>query len=463
MRHLSLALLLVLIVGCQIPPAEHAGSGASGQRSAAPPPAELWPTFRGLAAAGVADGQHLPDRWNGETGEHVLWKVPVPGLAHSSPVIWGDRLFVTTAVSSKQDASFRHGLYGAGDASPDQTVHRWQLWCLDKHTGKVIWQHTAHEGVPKDKRHIKATYANASPAVDGRYVAAMFGSEGLYVYDMKGELLWKRDFGILNLGAYDAPTYEWGSASSPIFHKGLVILQCDTQAEDFIVACDARTGRIVWKTQRDELPSWGTPTIYEGSGREELITNASKFIRGYDPMTGKELWRLGGSSQITAPTPIYHDNLIVVTSGRRPVKPIFVLRAGAEGDISLDEGQTSSDAVVWSKTGRGPYMPTPIIYRDLLYTLNNDGVFFCYRLRSGEDLYRKRLPHVGGGFSASPVAADGKLYLPGEDGEIFVVNAGEEYQLLATNALGERIMASPALSSGMMFVRAEHHLFAIGK
>lgn len=457
------AFFLFLAGGCGSVGSANAHGAAPIEEPSSQSPRENWPSFRGNHASGVADGQNLPDEWDGESLKHIRWKTPIPGLAHSSPVIWGDRLFVTTVVSTEKDASFRHGLYGSGDASPDRSVQSWRVLCLNKNTGKVIWQRTAHEGVPKDKRHIKATYANASPAVDGRYVAAMFGSEGLYLYDMNGKLLWQKDFGILNLGAYDVPTYEWGSASSPIIYKGLVILQCDTQGEDFIVACDARTGRTVWKTERDELPSWGTPTIYEGSGRSELITNASNFIRGYDPLTGKELWRLGGSSKITAPTPIYDGELIVVASGRRPVKPIFVLKAGASGDISLPQGKTSSERVVWSNTGRGPYMPTPLIYDGLLYTLHNNGVFDCYRLQSGEEIYRQRLPHVGGGFSASPVAADGKLYLLGEDGEIFVIKAGESFRLLATNSLDERIMASPALGGGMMFVRAEHHLFAIGR
>ncbi|MFQ5674802.1 MAG: PQQ-binding-like beta-propeller repeat protein [bacterium] len=422
-----------------------------------------WPSFRGFHASGVADGQNLPDTWNGETGENVRWKTKIPGLAHSSPVVWENRIFVTSAISSMGEATFRSGLYGDGTASTDRSVHKWLVYCLDKVTGEVVWQRVAAEGKPKDKRHIKATYANSSPATDGKSVVALFGSEGLYAFDVQGNAIWQKDLGRLNMGAYDAPSYEWGSASSPIIHGNLVFVQCDTQNESFVIACDLATGETVWKTMRDELPSWGTPTILPGKDRTELVTNSANYIRSYDPLTGRELWRLGGSSKITAPTPIFTDDLIIVASGRRPEKPIFAIRPGARGDITLADQQTSNDFVAWSKTGRGPYMPTPLIYDDYLYALNNNGVFDCYDLRTGAEIYRQRIRHAGGGFSASPVAADGKLYLPAEDGDIFVVKAGPGYKQLAVNSMGELLMATPALSSGMMIVRAKEHLFAIGK
>ena len=422
-----------------------------------------WPSFRGPHASGVSEGQNLPDRWDGENGLNIAWKTRIPGLAHSSPVIWGDRLFVTSAVSSRPDPSFRHGLYGDGDASEDRSVHRWQIFSLDKHTGEIVWERIAHEGVPKDKRHIKATYANSTPVTDGRHVVAFFGSEGLFAYDMEGTPLWSRDLGRLDVGAYDAPSYEWGSASSPIIHDDLVIVQCDTQEESFVIALDIETGEPVWKTMRDELPSWGTPTIYPGAKRAELITNGSNFIRGYEPRTGTELWRLGGSSKITAPTPIFHDNLIVVASGRSPERPIFAIRPGAFGDISLNKKATTSDSIAWSKVRRGPYMPTPLIYDGRLYVLSNRGNLDCYDLETGDEIYREQIRHGGGGFSASPVAADGKIYLPGEDGDIFVVRAGARFELITTNPMGELVMATPALSDGMLYVRAEEHLFAIGR
>ena len=371
-RHHPLRLLLTLMI------AIYCASAASTTNN--------WPSFRGPQASGVADGQNLPDRWDGVSGENVKWKTFIPGLAHSSPVIWENRLYVTTAISSLPNATFKHGLYGEGDASTDFSIHQWKVYCLDKRSGKVMWERIAYEGVPKQKRHVKSTYASSTPVTDGRYVVAFFGSQGLYCYDSNGKLLWKRDLGKLDLGAYDVPEYEWGTASSPIIYENKVIVQCDTQKEDFLLAVDIRTGETVWKAERDELPSWGTPTIYPGPNRVELVTNASNFIRGYDPETGKELWRLGGSSKITAPTPVFYEDLIVVASGRRPEAPIFVVRAGATGNITLGDGRSSSEQVAWSRQQRGPYMPTPLIYGGYLYVLANQGIFDCYELRTGKEL-----------------------------------------------------------------------------
>jgi outer membrane protein assembly factor BamB len=422
-----------------------------------------WPSFRGARAAGVAFGQNLPDRWNGETGENVLWKAPIEGLAHSSPVVWGDRIFVTSAVSSKEGASFRPGLYGDGDASDDRSPHRWTIRALDKHTGAALWERVAYEGAPIDKRHIKSTYASATPATDGRRVVASFGSQGVHAYDVEGRFLWRVDLGRLNLGAYDIPTFEWGPASSPVIWGGLVFVQCDTQDDSFLLALDADSGETIWKAEREELPSWGTPGVYEGPPGPELVTNSPRYIRGYDPATGKELWRLGGSSRITAPTPVFAEGLIVVASGRRPEQPIFVVRAGSRGDLTLAEGLESSDSVVWSRTRRGPYMPTPLVYEGILYVLANNGVLDAYDLATGKEIYRQRIPHLGSGFSASPVAADGKIYLSNEDGEMIVVKAGKEFEHIATNAMGELLMATPALSEGVLYVKAASHLFAIGR
>jgi outer membrane protein assembly factor BamB len=321
----------------------------------------------------------------------------------------------------------------------------------------------AHQGEPIDKRHIKSTYANSTPATDGRIVVAWFGSQGVHAYDVNGRFLWKVDLGRLDLGAYDIPTFEWGSASSPIIWNGRVILQCDTQTDSFLLALDGSTGKTVWKTDRDELPSWGTPTVATTSKGPALVTNASNFIRGYDPRTGKELWRLGRSSKITAPTPIFADDLFVVASGRGPERPIFVVRPSARGDVTLPDGKTNSEAIVWSRTGRGSYMPTPLVYNGILYVLGNNGLFDAYNLQSGEEIYRQRLPVIGSGFSASPVAADGKIYMSNEDGEMLVVAAGQKFTHIATNSMGELLMATPALSEGVMYVRSSASLFAIGR
>ena len=421
-----------------------------------------WPSFRGPAASGVAEKQSLPDRWDGK-GQNILWRTPIPGLAHSSPIVWGDRIFVSTAISSRAGATFRPGLYGDGDASDDRTSQRWMIYAIDKRSGKMLWERVAYQGQPVDKRHIKSTYASSTPATDGKVVVAWFGSQGVYAYDVDGNFRWKVDLGRLDAGAYDIPSYEWGPASSPIFWNGLVILQCDTQHNSFILALKAETGEIAWRTERDELPSWGTPNVVTTSAGAELVTNGSNFIRGYDPRTGKELWRLGSSSKITAPTPIADNDLIVIASGRAPERPIFVLRPGARGDITLPAGRTNSKAVAWSRTGRGPYMPTPLAYRGLLYVLNNNGVFDAYNLKTGDEVYRVRLPYIGSGFSASPIAADGKIYLAAEDGEVVVVSAGPEFRHIATNPMHELIMATPALSGGVMYVRSQSSLFAMGR
>jgi outer membrane protein assembly factor BamB len=447
-----------LLVGVAGAVQGHTADSVGAKGAAAP-----WPSFRGAAAQGLAEGQKLPETWDGGSGRNIRWKARVPGLAHSSPIVWGDRVFVTSAVSSRGDSSFKPGLYGEGTASEDRSVHRWLVLAYDRRTGKALWEAVAHEGVPSDKRHIKSTYASATPATDGSHVVASFGSQGLYAYKVDGTLLWKRDLGRMDVGAYNLPEYEWGPASSPIIWRDRVFVQVDTSGPDFVAALDVKTGRMLWQTPREELPSWGTPTVAESGDRAELVTNAPNFIRGYDPMTGKELWRLGGSSKITAPTPIVAGGLIVVASGRAPERPIFAIRPGASGDITLADGVRSNASIAWSWTQRGPYMPTPLAVEGLVYALANQGLFDCYDAATGAEVYRQRLAHKGSGFSASPVAADGRIYLSSEDGDVFVVKAGREFVLLGTNAVGEPLMATPAITGGTIYVRGEQHLFAIGQ
>ena len=419
--------------------------------------AEAWPSFRGADASGVSDGQNLPVTWNVATGENIRWKASIPGLAHSSPIVSNGRVFVTSAVSSRDDATFKPGLYGEGTASEDRSVHKWVVMAFDAKTGRAIWQQTAFEGAPREKRHIKSTYASATPATDGRILVAFFGSQGLYAYSVDGKLLWKKDLGHLDVGAYDIPSYEWGTASSPVIHDGTVIVQVDTSKDDYLLALDAKTGRELWRTPREELPSWGTPTVVTAAGRTEVVTNSSNFVYGYDIETGKELWRLGGSSQITAPTPIFTPDAIIVASGRRPTAPILAIKPGATGNI------TGTASVLWQKVQRGPYMPTPVIYGDQLYVLGNAGIFDSYHYRTGDEIYRSRLLHKGSGFSASPVISDGRLYASSEDGDIFVVKTGPQFEVLAQNAMGEPLMATPAIAGQTMFVRGQRTLWAIAK
>ena len=423
-----------------------------------------WPSFRGWYASGVSEGPALPVKFDGRTGEGLLFKEKVPGLAHSSPIVWGNKLFLTSALSEDAGATFKPGLYGSGEASKDKSVHKWLLLCYDKRTGRLLWSRLAKTGVPRDKRHVKATYANSTPATDGQVVVTFFGSEGLFVWDLDGKPLWKKELGRLDVGAYDFPSYEWGAASSPVIHEDKVIVQVDTQGEDFLLALDSRTGKELWRTRREELPSWSTPTVVKTEKRTQIVTNGSNFIRGYDFETGKELWRLGGSSKITAPTPTWANGIMVVASGRAPERPIFGMFVDeAKGDVSLRNGGEKNRFVAWSHFKRGPYMPTPLIYRKRVYVLNNDGVLGAYDLRWGTASSYKRVPHRSHGFSASPVATNGRLYLSGEDGLVFEMSATKEPKLLRIHELGEPLMATPALSEGVMYLRGQSHLFAVGK
>jgi outer membrane protein assembly factor BamB len=421
-----------------------------------------WPQFRGPGASGVADGQQPPTSWDAEKNVNIRWKTPIPGLGNSCPLVWGDRVFLTTAIGSDTKSGLRPGLYGDVESVQDNSVHAWCVYCLDKRTGKVLWERTAHKGVPRVKRHPKSTHANSTPAVDDRHLVVCFGSEGLYCYDHSGKLLWQRDLGTLDSGWFYDAEYQWGFGSSPILYRNLAILQCDVGKGSFVAAYDLADGKEVWRTEREEVPSWGTPAIIEGPAGVELVTNATKFARGYDPRTGKELWRLARHSEITVPTPITAGGLIFVTSGYRPIQPIYAIRTGARGDISLKEGKTDSEAIAWSTQKGGPYMPTPIIYGDHLYCCSNAGILTCMEAKTGKQVYRERLGGRGG-YTASPVAADGRLYFTSEESGVRVVRAGPKFQLLAANPLGEVCLATPAISDGMLFVRTERHLLGIGR
>jgi outer membrane protein assembly factor BamB len=420
-----------------------------------------WPQFRGSDATGIADGQNPPITWDVKTGTNVRWKTPIPGLGHSCPVVWGDRVFLTTALSGDPNPKVRTGNYGDVESVNDTTKHTWQVLCLDRDTGKVLWIRTAFEGVPKIKRHLKGSQANCTPATDGKRLVACFGPEGLYCYDLDGQLLWKRDLSTIDSSFAIEREYEWGFGSSPVIHDGLVILQFDLSHDSFLAAYSLEDGSQVWSTPRDEIPSWSTPTVWRNSQRTEIVTNAAQYARGYDPATGKELWRLAKKSEITVPTPVPAGDLVFVVSGNRPIQPIFAIKPGASADISLKDGQSSSAHIAWSKLRGGPYMPTPIVYGPHLYICSNAGVVTCYEAATGKEVYRERIG--GESYTASPVAADGRLYFVSEQGDVRVVKAGAEFELLAVNDMGDVCMAAPAISGGMLFVRSQHFLFALGR
>jgi outer membrane protein assembly factor BamB len=420
-----------------------------------------WPSLRGPDGSGVADGQHPPLSWDVKTGTNVRWKTSIPGLGHSSPIIWGDRVFVTTAVSGDPGPKVRTGNYGDVGSVNDTSKHTWQVLCLDRDTGKVLWTRTAFEGVPKIKRHLKGSQANCTPATDGKRVVACFGPEGLYCYDFQGKQLWKRDLSSIDSSFAMDQQYEWGFGSSPIIHDGLVILQCDLSKDSFIAAYRLEDGSRAWSMPRDEIPSWSSPVVWRNGSRAELVTNASQYARGYDPATGKELWRLAKKSEITIPMPVIGRDLVYITSGNRPIQPIFAVRPGASGDISLQPNEERNAHIAWSKMRGGPYMTTPIAYGKYLYVCSNAGMLTCYAADTGKEVYKERLG--GESYTASPVAADGRLYFTSEQGEVRVVKAGPEFELLAVNELGDVCMATPAISGGTLFVRSQHFLFALGR
>jgi outer membrane protein assembly factor BamB len=292
---------------------------------------------------------------------------------------------------------------------------------------------------------------------------ALFGSAGLFCYDTAGKLLWKKDIGVLDAGWFYDPSYQWEHGSSPVIWQDLVIVQADLSKGSFLAAYSLADGREVWRTERDEIPSWASPTVFDGDKRSELVTNATKRVQGYDPRTGKEIWRLTGNSEVVTPTPFAAHGLIFVTSGYAPVQPIYAIRMGsAQGDITLPEGKEATEAIAWSKKRGGPYIPTPVVWGDLFYTCANNGTLTAYDAKTGTQVYRERIAGTKTtAFTASPVAADGKLYFPSEEGEVYVVKAGPKFELLATNSMGESLMASPALSDGLLILRGRSHLFAV--
>ena len=423
--------------------------------------AQNWPMFRGPQASGVADAQGALVEWDVKAGKNVRWKTPIPGLANSSPVIWGNRIYVATADSTTGVNTFQAGNAGINSLA-DTSEHSWKLYALDATSGAIVWEKEVHKGVPRTKRHPKGSQAAASPVTDGRRVAVLFGTAGiLATYDVNGAQLWKKDLGTIDNGYVADPTQQWGHSASPILYENSVIIQADQQKGSYIAAYDIADGKELWKTIReDEISTWSTPLVVKGGAGDELITNGTK-VRGYDPKTGKIRWTLGPNSQVVVPTPIAGNGLVYVSGGYQPVRPIYAIRPGGSGDISLPAGKTSNDNIVWSVDRDGPYIPTPLLYRGVIYSLNNNGVLNTFDAMTGERLYRGRVG-PGGAFSASPIAADGRLYFANEDGQVYVVRAGKEYVQIAVNEMAEPITATPAIADGLMVVRTVRAVYGIG-
>jgi outer membrane protein assembly factor BamB len=419
--------------------------------------AQNWPAFRGANASGVA-ASAVPVSWDLATSKNVAWKAPLPGLGHSSPIVWNDRVYVTTAVAASGSPrvvtgdSSKSGIDSATDTGP----HAWRLIALDKATGKILWNRLAHEGPPRLKRHVKASHASATPATDGRYIAALMGSEGLFVFDMNGTLKWRADLGVMDVGLVDDPAYQWGPASSPVILDDMVIVQNDRHKDAFLAAYDLASGQQLWRAAHDEYPSWATPAIVRTGGRTEIVTNSGKFIRGFDPKTGRELWRLSdNNTQVKVPTPIPAGDLVIVTGGYPPGgRPIYAIRPGRSG--VLDKG-----GIAWQTDRGAPYTGTPLFYDGILYVCTDNGILSAYDPKTGARIYQQRVSPEAAGFSASPVGAGGRLYLTSEEGDVFVVRAGRTFELLATNRLGEIAMATPAVSGDLLIIRTRSQLIGI--
>lgn len=421
-----------------------------------------WPQFRGENCRGIGSGTPVTS-WNVETGENIKWKVPVAGLAHSCPVIWGDRVYLTTAVPLGLDPKLDKGWMGGSIASAQESGEwEWKVLALDRKTGKTVWEQTAHKASPMFKRHPKSTHANGTPATDGKHVVAFFGSEGLYCYDTEGKLLWKKDLGPMNSSWSKFTEAQWGTANSPIIHDGKVILQCDMSNTSFWAAFDIKDGRELMRVERGDASTWTTPAIHVGKNLTQLVCNGYKKMAGYDLATGKELWTLGDGGDIPVPAPIIAGDRFVLTQGHSK-SPIFVVSADARGDLTPTDDKKPDGLAWWSRV-KGSYMPTPIVVDDLLYICDDNGVYTIFDLATGKQQFRERLPGSGGStYSASPVSAGGFIFVVNEAGQVDVKEAGKKGVTVGSNQMNEVCMSTPAIADGELFIRGEKNLFCIGK
>jgi len=421
-----------------------------------------WPQYRGPSASGIDASHALPTSWNVETGENVRWHTPIPGLAHSSPIVAGDRIYVATAVSPKE-AELKVGLYGDPTSANEGEAQEWRLLAVDKATGKILWNTLAVKAVPKVQRHPKASHCNSTPATDGSHIAAIFGSEGLFCFDTEGTMLWKKDLGPMDSGYYASPTAQWGFASSPIIHDGKVIVLCDVQKGSFIAAYDIRDGRELWRTPRKDVPTWGTPGLMQTKERMQIVVNGWHETAGYDVATGTKLWTLDGGGDIPVPTPVFAHGLIYLTSAHGNWRPMRAIRPESTGDITPEDPGKTNASVAWSQGRKGNYMQTPIIVGDLLFGCNDAGILTCFDAKTGDVHFSERLSRSGQGFSASAVSDGKQLYFTSEVGNVFVVAAEPKLSITGVHPLPETCMATPAIADGMLLFRTRHQLIAIAE
>jgi outer membrane protein assembly factor BamB len=426
---------------------------------------EHWPSFRGVLARGINDARPIATQWDGATGKNIAWKLAIDGLATSSPVTWGNDLFVTTAVQGADEKGFKTGAYGDVESVEVEGECSYQLWCVNLATGELKWKQEAAKEIPKVKRHLKSSHANPTPATDGKHVIAFFGGAGLYCYDMQGSLRWKKDLGVLDSGWFYDKSYQWGFGSSPFLFEDLVIVQCDAQDECFVMALDAETGETRWKTARVEIPTWSSPVaFYAPQGTPTVIATGTKCTAGYHARTGELLWSMGGFSEIVVPTPQVTPEVALLTSGYAPVQPIVALKHSARGELKIPEDGKPTGPFLWSLMRGGPYMPTPVVFENRVYSLDNGGILTCLDLGTGTRVFRQRLRgDKATAYTASPVAAGGRLYCTSEEGHTYVVSLDKEGKTIAENDLGESVLASPAIAQGKLLLRGEKHLYAIAE
>jgi len=424
-------------------------------------PTVHWPGFRGANRDGIGDGLDTPVEFDLEKGKGVAWQAELPGLGNSSPVVWGDRVYVTTAVAEGGSTPLRTGRTGSGEEVEEKVEHRWLVLAFDKSNGKKVWETEVGRGVPLTKRHFKATQANSSPVVDGEHVVVVFPTAGLACLGADGKLHWKHELGGLNAGGFNDPGLQWGFAASPIIYQNKVILQVDIHEGAYLAAWELKTGKPLWKTERpDVAPSWATPAIWPTSQGDELVVNAS-VIRGYDPATGRELWSLAPTSIQVVASPVVGSKHVFVSSGYPPARPIYAVKPGIRGKHVIESDEAAEAVLAWRQTRGGAYMPTPLLYRGLFYVVHHNARIVAHDARSGAKVYQARFS-AGGTCTASPVVANGKIYQGTEEGTLYVLEAGPAYRELAVHEFGEPLMATPAISEGLLLVRTPSRLVALG-
>lgn len=422
-----------------------------------------WPQFRGPNASGLDATASAPTEWDLESNKNIRWKTPIPGLAHSSPIVWENRVYVITAVRPGK-ADLKVGLYGDIESAPDQAEHEWRILALDRDTGKILWNQLGHKAIPRVQRHPKSSHASSTPATDGRKIVAIFGSEGLFCFDNDGHALWKKDLGPMDSGYYEVPSAQWGFASSPIIHDGKIIVQCDVQKGSFLAAFDLADGKELWRTQRKDVPGWSTPTIAQSGAQTEVLVNGWHHIGGYNFQTGKEMWKLDGGGDIPVPTPIVANGLAYFTSAHGKFRPMRAIRLdAAKGDITPSEVGATNTAIVWAHARQGDYMQTPIAVGNYLYGCLDNGVMTCFDAKTGEIEYSERLSSGNDGFTASPVSDGKNIFFTSETGKIYIVPVGPTFAVAGIMRMKETCMASPALVNGSLYFRTRENLVAVGR